>query len=277
MIVEQWTQLQDSDVDSLLYSIQDKYGYAFQEYVRTSIRRRIGKFIQDEHLSSIQDVERYVIQDPEAMDRLLEVLSISVTSMFRDPDFFMAFRTKAITRLKTYPYLRFWVAGCSTGEEALSLAIILHEHDLLERSRIYATDISPQNLRNANSGIIPLRSMTENTRNYVLSGGRRDFSNYYSAKFEHVIFRGFLRRRISYAQHNLVADKSFNEFHVIFCRNVMIYFAKSLQERVMHLFFESLTSCGFLGLGSRESIVPGTLAERCKEVERGTRLFQVAK
>ena len=265
---------EDIEIALLLEGIRQKYGYGFGEYSRASVLRRLEKFMRDEKISTISGLQAVVMHDSLAMTRLVQTLSVNVTSMFRDPEFFLAFRTNAVPRLRTYPFLRFWVAGCASGQEAYSLAILLCETGLLERSRIYATDMSDHNLQMARSGMVPLKNMKEYTQNYQRSGGSEDFSNYYSARYDKVIFQKELTSKISFAQHNLAADKSFNEFHVIFCRNVMIYFSKDLQERVMHLFHNSTVPFGFLGLGVKEAIFPTSFRREYTELGDGTRLFQ---
>jgi chemotaxis protein methyltransferase CheR len=189
------------------------------------------------------------------MERLLLDLSINITSMFRDPSFFASFRTRVVPTLRTYPFLRVWNAGCSTGEEAYSLAILLHEVGLLDRCRIYATDINEAVLHAAAEGIYPLAMMKEYTENYLAAGGSRSFSDYYTAAYDGAQLDRSLARSIVFAQHNLVSDRSFNEFHVIVCRNVMIYFDRPLQERVHELFLQSLVPFGVLALGRKESVL----------------------
>jgi chemotaxis protein methyltransferase CheR len=195
-----------------------------------------------------------VLHDPAAFERLLHALTVNVTSMFRDPDFFRFFRTSVVPLLRSYPFIRFWCVGCSTGEEAYSLAILLEEERLYDRSRIYATDLDERALEKAKDGIFPLSVMQEYTSNYLKAGGTRDFSDYYTAAYENAILGPSLRRNMVFAQHNLVTDGSFNEFHVILCRNVLIYFNPVLQARVHNLLFESLARLGILCLGDKESL-----------------------
>ncbi|MGZ4417400.1 MAG: CheR family methyltransferase, partial [Gaiellaceae bacterium] len=192
--------------------------------------------------------------DPACMERLLLDLSINVTAMFRDPAFYVAFREKVVPALRTYPFTRIWVAGCSTGEEVYSLAILLQEEQVYDRTRIYATDINESVLERGRAGVFPLDKMREYTQNYIKAGGARAFSEYYLAKYDGAQFQRSLIENVVFAQHNLVSDRSFNEFNVIICRNVMIYFDRALQDRVHRLFFESLVTFGVLGLGHKESI-----------------------
>ena len=191
---------------------------------------------------------------PDAMERLLLDLSVNVTAMFRDPSFYKAFRETVVPLLRTYPFIRIWHAGCSTGEEVYSTAILLEEEGLLERSRIYATDINDAVLQQRAAGIFPLNRMQEYTENYIRAGGKRSFSEYYTAKYDGALFSPSLTRNVVFSQHNLVTDRSFSEFNVIFCRNVLIYFDRSLQNRVHTLFYDSLVMFGVLALGSKESL-----------------------
>ena len=188
------------------------------------------------------------------MERLLLDLSINVTAMFRDPAFYVAFREKVVPLLRTYPFTRIWEAGCSTGEEVYSLAILLQEEEVYDRTRIYATDINESVLERAQAGVFPLDKMREYTQNYIKAGGKRAFSEYYLAKYDGAQFQRSLVENVVFAQHNLVSDRSFNEFNVIVCRNVMIYFDRALQDRVHRLFYESLVTFGVLALGRKESI-----------------------
>jgi chemotaxis protein methyltransferase CheR len=195
-----------------------------------------------------------VLHDGNSMERLLLDLSINVTAMYRDPGFYAAFREKVVPLLRTYPFIRVWHAGCSTGEEVYSMAILLEEEGLYERSRIYATDINEMVLQRARAGIFPLEKMQEYTENYIRAGGTRSFSEYYTAMYDGALFNSSLTRNVVFSQHNLVTDGSFSEFHVIFCRNVMIYFDRELQNRVHDLFYQSLVQLGILCLGNKETI-----------------------
>jgi chemotaxis protein methyltransferase CheR len=207
-----------------------------------------------EKISGAAALRTLVLNDPVAMDRLFSAITVHVSAMFRDPEFYRSFREKVVPVLRTYPYVRLWVAGASTGEEAYSLAILLQEAGLYAKARIYATDISDHVLVQAKSAIYPLSLMRDFTRNYQAAGGTRSFGEYYTADSEYAVLRPSLRENIVFAAHNLAADASFNEFHVIFCRNVMIYFERALQKRVHALFFNSLMTYGYLGLGRSETI-----------------------
>lgn len=242
------------ELELLLEAVYRHYGYDFRSYARTSIRRRITKLIREEGLSTVSGLQERVLHDPFAWDRCLQGISVNVSAMFRDPHFFLAFRRRAIPLLRTYPFIRIWQAGCSLGEEAYSLAILLEEEGLYDRSLIYATDINDATLKQAREAIFPADLMQKYTQNYLASGGQRSFSEYYTARYEYALMRPSLKRNIVFSQHNLVSDGVFNEFNVILCRNVMIYFNRDLQERTHALIYGSLSNFGILGLGSKESL-----------------------
>src|SRR5881397_3261997 len=248
------SDLERLEIELLLEGIFRHYGFDFRSYAYASIRRRLWKRIESEGLHTISELQARVLHDPEMMERLLLDLSVNVTAMFRDPGFYLAFRQIAIPLLRTWPFIRIWHAGCSTGEEVYSMAILLEEEGLYDRSRIYATDINDVVLQQAKAGIFPLNRMQEYTDNYIRAGGARSFSEYYTAKYDGALFDQRLVRNVVFAQHNLVTDRSFSEFHVIFCRNVLIYFDKELQNRVHTLFYDSLVRLGVLCLGSKESL-----------------------
>jgi chemotaxis protein methyltransferase CheR len=246
--------LERIEVDLLLEGVFRHYGFDFRSYAFSSLKRRLWKRITTEGLRSISELQDRVLHDPAMMEKLLLDLSINVSAMYRDPSFYKAFREKVIPVLRTYPFVRIWHAGCSTGEEVYSMAILLEEEGLYDRSRIYATDINEVVLQTAKSGIYSVEKMQEYTQNYLRAGGTRAFSDYYVAKYDAAIFSSALTRNVVFSQHNLVTDRSFAEFNVILCRNVMIYFDRKLQDRVHALFYESLVPFGFLGLGSKESL-----------------------
>ena len=247
-------ELERVEIELLLEGIFRHYGFDFRSYAYASIRRRLWKRVEAEGLKSISQLQALVLHDPAAMERLLLDLSVSVTAMFRDPGFYQAFRNDVVPLLRTYPFVRIWHAGCSTGEEVYSTAILLEEEGLLDRTRIYATDINDSVLQQARAGIFPLNRMQEYTDNYIRAGGKRSFSEYYTAKYDGALFSPSLTRNVVFSQHNLVTDRSFSEFNVIFCRNVLIYFDRNLQHRVHALFYESLVMFGILALGSKESL-----------------------
>ena len=247
-------ELEQIEIELLLEGIYQHYGFDFRSYAYASIRRRLWKRIEAEGLSTISGLQDQVLHNPPMMEKLLLDLSINVTSMFRDPGFYRVFREQVIPTLRTYPFIRVWHAGCATGEEVYSMAILLEEESLYERSRIYATDINEVVLQKAKSGIFPLERMQEYTENYIAAGGKRAFSDYYTAKYGGALFSPGLTKNVVFSQHNLVTDRSFSEFNVILCRNVLIYFDKTLQSRVLTLFYDSLATFGILALGSKESL-----------------------
>jgi chemotaxis protein methyltransferase CheR len=242
------------ELDLLLEAVFRLYGYDFRDYARTSMRRRIANIMRLEEIGTISALQDKVLHDRAAWERFLNGISVNVSAMFRDPAFFRAFRLHAVPVLRTYPFIRIWQAGCSLGEEAFSLAILLEEEGLYDRALIYATDINETTLRQARDGIYPADVMQKYTQNYLNAGGQRAFSEYYTARYDFAILRPTLQRNIVFSQHNLVSDAPFNEFNVILCRNVMIYFNRGLQERTHQLFHDSLGMFGILGLGSRESL-----------------------
>jgi chemotaxis protein methyltransferase CheR len=257
--------LEDVEIELLLEGVFRHYGYDFRDYAPSSIRRRLRHLMVGEGLPSISDLTEKVLHDPIWLDRLLAAFSINVSAMFRDPSFYRVFRDKLVPILRTYPFVRIWHAGCSTGEEVYSTAILLHETGLYDRCRIYATDINETVLRKARDGIFPLNAMKAYTANYIQSGGTGAFSEYYTAQYDNAIFRPWLKRNLVFAQHNLAMDTSFNELHLIVCRNVMIYFNRTLQSRVLDLFSASLVRLGFLCLGNKESL-KGTNGEAAYEI-----------
>jgi chemotaxis protein methyltransferase CheR len=256
--IDELTRVSDDleriEVQLLLEGIYQHYGFDFRGYAPGSLKRRLWRRAYAEKVTSMSALQDKVLHDPEVMERLLLDLSINVTSMFRDPTFFLAFRQKVVPLMRTYPFVRIWNAGCSTGEETYSLAILLKEEGLYDKTRIYATDINDKVLELARAGAFPLERMRDYTENYIRAGGSEEFSTYYTAEGETAYFDRSLREQIVFAQHNLVSDGPFNEFNVIVCRNVMIYFGKSLQDRVHQLFHDSLDHFGVLALGHKESI-----------------------
>src|SRR5258708_22488547 len=271
---QQKLDLEAVEVHLLTEAIYQHYGFDFRDYSLPSLRRRLWKRLYAEGLVTISGLQEKVLHDPSCMERLLLDLSINTTAMFRDPSFYLAFRQKIVPLLRTYPFVRIWHAGCSTGEEVYSMAILLQEEGLLERSRIYATDINETVLQRAKDGIFPLNTMQENTANYIAAGGTGTFSKYYTARYDYSLFRPSLRENVVFAQHNLVTDASFNHFNVIFCRNVLIYFNNQLQERVQELFLNSLEMFGILGLGKKETIRFTNVSNNYEELDAEERLYR---
>jgi chemotaxis protein methyltransferase CheR len=267
-------ELEAIEVQLLTEGIFKHYGFDFRDYSLPSLRRRIWKRVYAEGLQTISGLIEKVLHDPQSMERLLLDLSINTTAMFRDPTFYLQFRRKVVPMLRTYPFVRIWHAGCSTGEEVYSMAILLQEEGLYDRCRIYATDINEAVLQKAKSGIFPIATMQENTANYMSGGGTGTFSDYYTARYDYAIFRPSLRENVVFAQHNLVTDASFNHFNVIFCRNVLIYFNNDLQDRVQQLFLQSMEMFGILGLGKKESIRYTAVAEDYDEIDAEEKLYR---
>jgi len=247
-------ELERIEIELLLEGVYRRYGFDFRSYAYASLKRRLWKRIYEDGLETITELQHRVLHDADAMERLLLDLSINVSAMFRDPTFFATFREQVVPLLRTYPFFRIWHAGCSTGEEVYSMAILLEEEGLYDRARIYATDINEVVLRRAKSGIYPLDKMQEYTSNYLKAGGTSSFSQYYTAKYDGALFSPSLTRNAVFSQHNLATDHSFGEVNVVLCRNVLIYFDRQLQERVHGLFYNSLSMFGMLALGSKESI-----------------------
>jgi chemotaxis protein methyltransferase CheR len=262
------------ELQLLLEGVYRQYGFDFREYAPASLKRRVWRRVQAEHAGTIAGLLERVLHDADVMERLLLDLSINVTSMFRDPTFYKAFREKVVPLLKTYPFTRIWIAGCSTGEEVYSLAILLHEEAIYDRTRIYATDINEAVLDRARDGVFPLDKMQEYTENYIRAGGKQSFSEYYLAKYEGVLFDRTLTDNVVWAPHNLVQDRSFNTFNVILCRNVMIYFDRALQTRVHQLFYDSLERLGILALGRKESIRFTGIENAYEELDAQERLYR---
>ena len=246
--------LEEIEIDLLVEGVYRQYGFDFRNYARSSLRRRIQNAVRSERVETISALQERVLHDPGAFERFLLEVSVNVSAVFRDPPFFLAFRRQVVPLLRTYPFIRIWQAGCSMGEEVYSLAILLEEENLYDRCRIYATDMNGAILRLAKAGIYPLEVMQKYTLNYIQAGGTRSFSEYYTAMYDHAILHPPLQRNVLFSEHNLATDGPFNEFNVILCRNVMIYFNKQLQARVHGLFYDSLPPFGILGLGSGESL-----------------------
>ncbi len=258
----------------MLEAIYQHYGFDFRGYALGSLKRRLWRRAIAEKVETMSALQDRVLHDPAVMEQLLLDLSINVTSMFRDPTFFKALREKVVPHLRTYPFIRIWNAGCSTGEETLSLAILLREEGLYERSRIYATDINEAVLTRARAGVFPLEKMRLYTENYIRAGGTESFSSYYTADGDTARFSPELIEQVVFAQHNLVSDAPFNEFNVIICRNVMIYFGKTLQDRVHELFYDSLDPFGILALGHKESIKFTKYEDRYEALDLTEKLYR---
>jgi len=271
---EESAERDEIEITLILEGIFRQYGYDFRNYARASIRRRLYNCVKAEGLQTISGLQERVLHDTACMARLLTALTVHSTAMFRDPGFYRAVRSKVIPALGTYPFVRIWHAGCSTGEEVYSLAILLTEEGIYDRCRIYATDLSDNVLQSARTGVFPLASMKEYTENYVKAQGKASFSEYYTARYDYAVFRQELRENVVFAPHNLVTDGSFNEFNIILCRNVMIYFNRELQNHVHELFHRSLCRLGVLGLGKKESMRFTPHEQDYDELDAGERLYR---
>jgi chemotaxis protein methyltransferase CheR len=264
----------DIELRMLVEAVYLKYNYDFRDYTGASQKRRVLAAMRAMDCDTVSSLQARVMHDPAAFAQLLQFLTIPVTEMFRDPEYYLAIRRQVVPFLQTYPSLKIWVAGCSTGEEVYSLAILLKEEGLLERTLLYATDINPESLEAARRGVMPLERMRQYTENYQKAGGKRAFSDYYTAAYGGALFERSLVENVTFADHSLATDSVFAETHFISCRNVMIYFNRRLQNRVLGLFHESLCHRGFLGLGSKESIDFSSYAQRFEPLVRKERLFR---
>lgn len=266
----------DIELRMLVEAVYLKYNYDFRDYTGASQKRRVLVAMREMGCNTVSELQSRVLHDPNGFAQLLQYLTIPVTEMFRDPEYFRAVREQVAPFLKTYPSLKIWVAGCSTGEEVYSLAILLKEEGLLERSIIYATDINPKSLETARRGVYPIDRMRLYTENYQKSGGKAAFSDYYTAAYGGALFERSLIENVTFADHSLSTDTVFSETHFVSCRNVLIYFNRTLQDRVFGLFHESLCHRGFLGLGSKESIDFSSYAGRFEPLARRERVYRKA-
>ena len=267
-------ETENIELQLLLEAVYLKYGYDFREYARASVKRRVLQRLALSGLRNLSEMQHALLSDVTFFETLLRDLSINVSEMFRDPSFYKALREQVVPVLKTYPFLKIWHAGCSTGEEAYSMAIVLQEEQLYERTQMYATDFNNVVLQKAKEGIYPVENVKEYTLNHQKSGGRDSFVHYYTAKHEAIIMKRSLKQRIVFANHNLVTDGVFGEMNLIFCRNVLIYFTKELQNRVLKLFYESLCHHGWLCLGSKESLKFSDYADHFEEVVKDEKIYR---
>lgn len=262
----QESAIKDVEVEILLNDLLELFGYDFTNYSKASIKRRINRLFTLDKFPSFAEFRYHLQTDSKYVKRFVEQITVNVTEMFRDPLFYKALREEVLPQLDTYPFIRIWVAGCSTGEEAYSIAIVLKELNLYDKSLVYATDINPEVLDKAGKGIFPLSQMKQYSENYSLSGGKHDFSSYYSANYNSAIFDESLKSKMIFSTHNLVSDHSFNQFQLILCRNVLIYFDKYLQAKVFGLFDGSLENLGFLALGTKETLRFSSIASNFKQL-----------
>jgi chemotaxis protein methyltransferase CheR len=256
------------EMELLLNDLFTRYGYDFTEYSKASLQRRIQRLFTLDKFPSFAEFRYRLQTDSKYFRRFVEEITVNVTEMLRDPSFYRTLRTTILPVLATYPFIRIWHAGCSTGEEVYSMAILLKEAGLLQKSLLYGTDINPQVIEKARKGIFPVSQMQKYSENYIQSGGVRDFSSYYTANYHLAKFDSGLTTKMIFSTHNLVADFSFNEFQLILCRNTLIYFERELQSKVFRLFDDSLENFGYLALGSKESLRFSTIADRYRQVGR---------
>ncbi|WP_379921797.1 CheR family methyltransferase [Erythrobacter sp. R86502] len=266
--------IEDIEIRLLLDALYHHYHYDFRHYAQASIKRRLLQARAQWGYDSISDIQSAVLHDETILPRLLNFLTVQVSEMFRDPSYFRALREKVVPHLRTYPSLKVWVAGCSHGEELHSLAILFEEEGLADRTIFYATDINPSALRAAEAGIYPLDRIQLFTENHRLSGGHSSLSDFYTADYDRAVFNKSLRERTVFSDHSLVTDAAFGEMHLVSCRNVLIYFDRGLQDRVVGLFGESLVRSGFLGIGSKESLRFSAHADLFTDFVRDERIYR---
>ncbi len=260
--------IEEDEIHILLNDLYEIYGYDFNNYSKASLKRRIQRICTIDKFPSFAELRYRVKSDPTYLKRFVEEMTVNVTEMFRDPTFYHFLRTEVLPTLGAKPFIRIWHAGCSTGEEVYSMAILLKEANLLHKSLLYATDLNPTVLEKARQGIFPMSHMKLYSENYIESGGMHDFSSYYIANYGQVKFMEALGEKMIFSTHNLVSDRSFNEFDLILCRNVLIYFDKDLQEKVLKLFDESLGTLGYLALGSKETLKFSSIQANYKQLTR---------
>jgi chemotaxis protein methyltransferase CheR len=268
------SSIKDADLNLLLSELYHSHGYDFSNYAKASLKRRVSRLMIIDRFPSFAEFLYRVKSDSNYLTRLVEELTVNVTEMFRDPSLFKTLRDEVLPILGTHPFIRIWHAGCATGEEVYSMAILLEEANLLKKSLLYATDLNASVLENIKKGIFPLNQMKQYSENYILSGGKKDFSKYYTAKYEWAKFDEKLKSKMIVSTHNLVSDRSFNEFQMILCRNVLIYFDKNLQDKVLTLFDDSLEKLGFLVLGSKENLRFTSVAQKFQQLDAKEKIWR---
>jgi chemotaxis protein methyltransferase CheR len=266
--------VEDLEIRFLLEGIQQVYGYDFREYAPSSIKRRLTHWLAESEFDTFSIAQSQLLRDRSLFEDLLRGITVNVTEMFRDPAFFKAVREQVVPFLKTYPFVKIWHAGCATGEEAYSMAILLNEEGMEGRYRMYATDINEAVLHKAEEGVVSLAEMQRFTRNYQKSGGTASFANYYTARYDRAVLSASLKKNIVFAPHNLATDAAFGEMNMVLCRNVMIYFKHSLKERCLELFDGSLPAGGFLCLGLKETLERKTIGATYEELAPHMRIYR---
>jgi len=262
------------DIEPILEAIYRLYHYDFRAYSRSSVRRRLLLACTQLDCADLIDLQAQLERDPGVFSRLLQYLTVQVSDLFRDPSFFVLLRRQIVPVLRTYPSLKLWIAGCSTGEELYSFAILLREEGILDRCMLYATDINPEALRRAEAGIYPIDRVQAFSENYRAAGGKGSLSQHYAARYDSVVFDRTLRKNVVFADHSLATDSVFAEVHIVSCRNVLIYFDHQLQDRALGLMTEALCRRGFLGLGARESLQFSIHKDAYQELAPPERWFQ---
>ncbi|MCJ8341069.1 MAG: protein-glutamate O-methyltransferase CheR [Pseudomonadales bacterium] len=263
------------EINHLLEAILYQYGYDFRHYARASLERRVLNRLHLADLQHVTELTSKILHDPEYFDLFLKDMSITVTEMFRDPSVFKAIRKSVCSRLRTYSRVNIWHAGCATGEEVYSMAIMLQEEDLLSRTQIYATDFNNHSLTIAKEGIYPAEKMQLFTENYQSAGGQASFADYYQAKYQFAKFKDSLKKHITFANHNLIKDQVFASMHLVMCRNVLIYFDQQLQNQVLGLFQESLVHRGYLVLGDKETLEFSAVDKSFESVDTNARIYRI--
>lgn len=266
--------LEQIELTLLLEAIFQRWGHDFRGYSRASVRRRVLAFMQAQGVHRISDLTARVLHDEPLFQALLPQFSVPVTEMFRDPEVYLALRRQVLPYLRTYPFLKVWHAGCASGEEVYSLAILLEEEGLLDRCTIYATDLNEAALERARAAVYPLAGMRDFSENYLAAGGRGSLSDWYTARLDRVVLDPRLGRHVTFARHNLATDHVFSEVHLVLCRNVLIYFDRALQDRAIGLFADSLVHDGFLCLGTRESLLFASRRDAFEELDAQRRIFR---
>ncbi|MGZ5245851.1 MAG: CheR family methyltransferase [Flavitalea sp.] len=266
--------IKDEELNVLTATLFELYGYDFTNYAKSSLKRRVNRLMIIDRIPSFAELLFRVRNDADYLPHLVEEVTVNVTEMFRDPLTFKFIREHVLPILATHPFIRIWHAGCATGEEVYSMAIILEEAKLLHKSLLYATDLNASVIENIRKGIFPMSAMKQYSENYILSGGKKDFSDYYTAKYDWAKFNENLSSKMIVATHNLVSDRSFNEFQLILCRNVLIYFDKNLQEKALELFDDSLEKLGFLVLGSKENIRFSSITKKYVQLDSKEKIWR---
>lgn len=266
--------ISDADIELIINDLLEWYGYDFSNYSRASFIRRINRIFEMDKIPSLAEFRYRLRNKNDYLKWVIEHITVNVTEMFRDPHFYKSIREEVIPVLATQPFIRIWLAGCASGEEVYSIAILLNEANLLGKSLLYATDLSPIMLEKVKKGIFPISQMKLFSENYMASGGKEDFSNYYTAMYDKVKFKDYFSSRIIVSPHNLVCDRSFNQFQLVICRNVLIYFEKVLQDRVLTLFDNSLESLGYLALGTKENIKFSTISQKYKQFDNREKIWK---